>query len=77
MALMGLGVLVGYLSIRSLLMKAITIAKDNRKALEPFLSPETVKELNQGENELSVLSQYLYRRHQTIGSQHQRIKKEK
>ncbi len=56
MFLMAIGILIGYFSIRSLLNKAITIANENRKAIEPFLSPETVKELNQGENELVVLS---------------------
>jgi len=56
MILMAIGVLFGYFSIRSLLAKAIKIAKENRKAIEPFLSPETVRELNQGKNELLVLS---------------------
>ncbi len=56
MMLMAIGVLIGYLSIRSLLIKAISIAKENRNAIEPFLSPETIKELNQGQNELVVLS---------------------
>lgn len=56
MILMVIGVLIGYFSIRSLLIKAINIAKENRKEIEPFLSPETVKELNQGQNELVVLS---------------------
>lgn len=36
MILMVAGVLVGYFSIRSLLIKAITIAKENRTAIEPF-----------------------------------------
>lgn len=56
MFLMALGVLVGYFSIRSLLIKAIKIAKENQQALLPFLNPETVKELNEGQNELVVLS---------------------
>ncbi len=56
MVLMVFGVLIGYFSVRSILIKATGIAKENRKAIEPFLSPETVKELNQGENELVVLS---------------------
>jgi signal transduction histidine kinase len=56
MILMVIGVLIGYFSIRKLLIKAISIAKENRKAIEPFLSPEIVKELNQGKNELVVLS---------------------
>jgi signal transduction histidine kinase len=56
MILMVLGVLIGYFSIRSLLAKAISIAQENRKAIEPFLSPETVKELHQGHNELDILS---------------------
>ena len=56
MVFMVIGVLVGYFSIRSLLTKAINIAKENKKMLEPFLNPETVKELNEGQNELVVLS---------------------
>jgi len=56
MVIMIIGVLIGYFAIRSLLIKAVTIAKENRKAIEPFLSPETVKELNEGQNELVVLS---------------------
>jgi len=57
MVIMVFGVLVGYLSIRSLLTKTIDIARDNRKAIEPFLNPQTVQELNRGENELVVLNQ--------------------
>ena len=56
MLLMGAGVLVGFFSIRSLLTKSFTISKENREALEPFLNPETVKELNEVENELVALS---------------------
>ena len=56
MILMVLGVLVGYLSMRSLLKKIINISKENSKALENLLSPETIKELNQGENEIVILS---------------------
>jgi len=56
MLLMVLGVLVGYFSIRSLLIKTINIAKENRKAIEPFLNAETVRELNSGKNELVVLN---------------------
>ena len=53
---MVIGVLVGYLSLRSLLSKMAAITKENRKAIERFLSPETIQELNQGENELNILS---------------------
>lgn len=56
MVLMVLGVLVGYLSIRSLLVKTINIARENRKAIEPFLTPHTIDEINRGENELVVLN---------------------
>ena len=56
MMIMVIGVLIGYFSIRSLLTKAINIAKENRKAIEPFLNKDTVEELNQGQNELVVLS---------------------
>jgi len=56
MILMVIGVLVGYFSIRSLLIRAIGIAKENRKAIEPFLAPETLKEIDREENELVVLS---------------------
>jgi len=56
MILMVIGVLVGYFSIRSLLAKTISITKENRKAMEPFLATEILKELDQGENELVILS---------------------
>jgi len=56
MVLMVLGVFMGYIAIRSLLIKVIDISKQNSKALENLLSPETIKELNQGENEIVVLS---------------------
>jgi len=56
MVLMGLGVFIGFITIRSLLVKVINISKQNSKALENLLSPETIKELNQGENEIVVLS---------------------
>ncbi len=39
-----------------MLVKVIDISKQNSKALENLLSPETIKELNQGENEIVVLS---------------------
>ncbi len=56
MVLMVLGVLIGFIAIRSLLVKVIDISKQNSKALENLLSPETIKELSQGENEIAVLS---------------------
>ena len=56
MMLMVSGVLVGYVSIRSLLKKVINISKENRMALESVLSPETIKDLDRGENEIVVLS---------------------
>jgi hypothetical protein len=56
MILMVLGVLVGYLSMHSLLKKIVNISMGNSKALENLLSPETIKELNQGENEIVILS---------------------
>jgi len=56
MYLTGLGVFIGFITIRSLLMKVIEISKQNSKALEHLLSPETVKELTQGENEIVILS---------------------
>ena len=56
MVLMVLGVFIGFITIRSLLVKVINISKQNSKALENLLSPETVKELNQGENEIVILS---------------------
>ncbi len=54
--LMVLGVFIGFISIRSLLMKVIEISKQNSKALEHVLSPETLQQLNQGENEIVILS---------------------
>ena len=56
MILMVLGVFIGFITIRSLLVKVIDISKQNSKALENLLSPATIKELNQGENEIVVLS---------------------
>ncbi len=56
MVLMVMGVLIGFFSIRSLLTETFSIAKENRKALAPFLSPDDVKELNEGQNEMAVLS---------------------
>jgi len=55
MVFMAIGVLIGYFSIRSLLIKAISIAKKNRDALAPFLSPDTINELSKGQNEIAVL----------------------
>ena len=54
--LTALGVFIGFMAIRSLLVKIIDISKKNSKALENLLSPETIKELNQEENEIVVLS---------------------
>ena len=56
MVLMVLGVFIGFITIRSLLVKIIDISKQNSKALENLLSPETIKELSQGENEIAILS---------------------
>jgi HD-GYP domain-containing protein (c-di-GMP phosphodiesterase class II) len=56
MVLMVLGVFIGFITIRSLLMKIIDISKQNSKALENLLNPETIQELKQGENEIVVLS---------------------
>ena len=56
MILMGLGVFIGFVTIRALLVKVINISKQNSKALENLLSPETVQELNKGENEIVILS---------------------
>ncbi len=56
MILMGLGVFIGFITIRTLLVKVIDISKQNHEALEHLLSPETVQELNQGENEIVILS---------------------
>jgi len=56
MILMVLGILIGFITIRSLLVKVIDISKQNSKALEHLLSPETIKELSKGENEITILS---------------------
>jgi HD-GYP domain-containing protein (c-di-GMP phosphodiesterase class II) len=56
MVLMVLGVFIGFITIRSLLVKIIDISKQNSKALENLLSPEVIKELSQGENEIAILS---------------------
>ncbi|MBF0504994.1 MAG: hypothetical protein HQL14_07825 [Candidatus Omnitrophica bacterium] len=56
MVLMVLGVFVGFISMHSLLKKVVNISKENSKALGNILSPDTVKELNQGENEIVILS---------------------
>jgi len=56
MVLMVLGVFMGFITIRSLLVKVISISKQNSKSLENLLSPETIQELNHGENEIVILS---------------------
>ena len=56
MLLTVLGVFIGFITIRSLLVKVIDITKQNSKALENILSPDTMQELNKGENEIVVLS---------------------
>jgi len=56
MVLMILGVFIGFITIRALLVKVIDISKQHSKALENLLSPETVKELTRGENEIAILS---------------------
>ncbi len=56
MILMVLGVLVGYASIRALIVKVIDISKANRKIIESFLSSQTIEEIDQEQNELVVLS---------------------
>jgi hypothetical protein len=56
MVLTVLGVLVGFLSMRSLLATIINITRENRKSIEHLLSPDTIKELDKGENEIVVLS---------------------
>ncbi len=56
MILMAIGVLVGYISIRSLLVKVIAISKNNREAIEKLLSTKTIEEIDKGEDELVVLS---------------------
>ena len=53
--------------MRSLLVKVINISKQNSKALENLLSPETLKELNQGENEIVILSRSFSAVTQAIG----------
>ncbi len=56
MFLMALGVFFGFFSIRSLLSNFINVTKRNQESLVNLLSPETIKELNQGENEIDLLS---------------------
>ncbi|MDE2010148.1 MAG: HD domain-containing protein [Candidatus Omnitrophica bacterium] len=56
MILMGLGVFMGFITIRALLVKIIDISKQNSKVLENLLSPETIQELNKQENEIVILS---------------------
>ncbi len=56
MIFMTLGVLIGYNSMRTLLKTVINITENNSKILEKILSPETIQQLNQGENEIAVLS---------------------
>lgn len=51
-----LGVLIGYASIRAMLVKIIEISKENRKTIQKFLSTETIEEIDKEENEIFVLS---------------------
>jgi HD-GYP domain-containing protein (c-di-GMP phosphodiesterase class II) len=55
MIFMAIGILAGYASMRTLIMKMVQLSKENRKALEHFLSPESIEDLGQEENELVVL----------------------
>lgn len=56
MVLMVLGVFIGFITIRALLIKVIDISKQNTKTLENFLNPEAMNEVRQEENEIVVLS---------------------
>ncbi len=56
LVLIVIGIFIGFITIRSLLVKVIDISKQNSKSLENVLSPETIQELNQGENEIVILS---------------------
>ena len=52
-----LGVIVGFFSMRSVLMQLIDLTNANRKALEDVLDPEKIRELSYEENEIAVLAQ--------------------
>jgi HD-GYP domain-containing protein (c-di-GMP phosphodiesterase class II) len=52
---MTIGILAGYASMRSIIVKTIQISQENRKVLENFLSPESVEDISHEENELVVL----------------------
>ena len=56
MALMVIGVLVGFFSIRALLTEAFSITKKSREELSAYLEPQIVKELGEKENEITSLS---------------------
>ncbi len=51
------GILVGYLSMRSILQRLIDLTWANKKALENILTPQKIEELSQQENEIAVLAQ--------------------
>lgn len=55
MVLLAIG--VGYLSVRTVIVRLMQIATDHRKALTNVLSPDKIRELGQEKNEIAVLAQ--------------------
>jgi HD-GYP domain-containing protein (c-di-GMP phosphodiesterase class II) len=55
MIFMAIGILAGYASMRSMIMKMIELSQENRKAVQQYLSSEFVEDIDQEENELVVL----------------------
>ncbi|MCB9747999.1 MAG: HD domain-containing protein [Candidatus Omnitrophica bacterium] len=51
-----IGIVVGYISMRSVIKKIIDLTNANRKALERLLSPEKIKEIGEDKNEIAVLA---------------------
>jgi len=56
MIFMVIGVLTAYASMRSLIVKTIQISKENRKALENYLGPQVLSDIDQEQNEIVTLS---------------------
>jgi len=51
-----MAIIVGYLTMRAVFDRLIKLTEANQKVLEKMVSPEKLKELSNGENELAILA---------------------
>jgi len=52
-----IGIIIGYFSLRSIIVSIIKLTQANRKVLEGILSPDKIRELGREKNEIAVLAQ--------------------